>query len=132
MKFSTVVLLFVFAVLAFAQAAPGDAKPAPGGKGPKGKPKPKPKPKRHHLITTPTMAPTMAVESNPVDLVSDVVRLQETVESHDTTNHAGQAGIVAVLCGVAVACVVAIVAVFRAPTTHTHELLPDDSETAAI
>jgi hypothetical protein len=132
MKFSTVVLLFVFAVLAFTQAAPGDAKPAPGGgKGPKGKPKPKPKPKRHHLITSaPTMAPTMAVNSDTVDLVSDVVQLQ--MESHDTANHVGQAGIVAVLCGVAVACVVAIVAVLRAPSTHTHELLPDDSETAAI
>jgi hypothetical protein len=51
-----------------------------------------------------------------------------------TVNHATQAGLLAVLCGVAVACVAAIVVVVRAPMsqTHQHELLPVNSETVSV
>jgi len=128
MKFSTFFLLLIVGLVAFAQAAPGDAKPAPV-KG-KPKPKPKPKPKKHHNMYT--SAPSM------LPMSSDVVLEQETITIMDESSgvesgmdHVEDAGVLALLIGVAVACVVAIVAVLRVPT-HTHELVPQSSEHATV
>ena len=124
MKFSTFFLIFVFGLLAFAQAAPGDAKPSPA----KGKPKPKPKPKKHHNIVT--MAPTMSPKWSSVDLAVQDETLATAASVEATEVSVERMGIVAVLGGVAVACVVAIVAVLRAPS-HAHMPLPDTSEDMA-
>jgi hypothetical protein len=129
MKYSTFFLIFVFALLAFAQAAPGDVK---------GKPKPKPKPKRHHdhsgevIGVAPSMAPSKQIY-NPASVdASDTSILAQTVSTTEQSSGSmlESGGMVAVLCGVAVACVVAIVAVVRAPT-HVHEPLPQTSESVA-
>jgi|EP00339_Tiarina_fusa_P003625 hypothetical protein len=115
MKFSAIVLLVVFCLLAVhAQAVPTDSKLKP-------KPKPKPKPKKHVPTTiAPSYVPAsdnkFVADSNIVDQTN----LVRTVES---------TGLVAVLGGVAVACVVAIVAILRKPEIQ-HEPLPDGSERA--
>mmetsp|Transcript_9465 Transcript_9465/g.12879 ORF Transcript_9465/g.12879 Transcript_9465/m.12879 type:complete len:131 (+) Transcript_9465:33-425(+) len=129
MKFSTFFVIFVLGLVAFAQAAPGDAKTKPV---PKAKPKPKPKPRKHSNVVT--MAPTMGIDSEDIALdagsSSSATTLAEAAIVSSENNEAvtQSVGVVAVLCGVAVACVVAIVAVFRAPTTH--EPLPQSSEHA--
>ena len=115
MKYSTFFLLFVFCLLAFAEAGP--MKP---------KPKPKPKPTKHKHVpkmsAQPTFPPTMtttkaaSISLESVDQVSSATSLEST-------------GLVAVLGGVAVACVVAIVAIIRKPEVQ-HEPLPDSSERA--
>ena len=134
MKFSTFFLVFLFGLVAFAQAAPGDAKPAPA----KGKPKPKPKPKHHSSVVTmaPSMTSTFLPNSKDVALgeQSDSAAVQSstpvTSSGVNGIQRAESMGVVAVLCGVAVACVVAIVAVMRAPT-HRHMPLADSSENMA-
>mmetsp|Transcript_9464 Transcript_9464/g.12877 ORF Transcript_9464/g.12877 Transcript_9464/m.12877 type:complete len:131 (+) Transcript_9464:33-425(+) len=129
MKFSTFFVIFVLGLVAFAQAAPGDAKTKPV---PKAKPKPKPKPRKHSNVVT--MAPTMGIDSEDIALdagsSSSATTLAEAAIVSSENNEAvtQSVGVVAVLCGVAVACVVAIVAVFRVPTTH--EPLPQSSEHA--
>ena len=116
MKFSTFSLLFVFCLLAFAQA--DTVKP---------KPKPKPKKHSHYQTQAPSMMNTMFVTSNtPCD--TDALESSDIVKSATTTT-LESTGIVAVLGGVAVACVVAIVAIVRKPVVE-HEVLPDSSEQA--
>jgi hypothetical protein len=131
MKYSTFFLFFVFGLLAFAQAAPGDAKPSPA-KG-KPKPKPKPKPKHHNIISmAPSVTSSMEPNSNIVSL--DTISMTSS-ESNGVTSgnmdHVENAGVLAVMLGVVVACVVAIVAVLRAPVA-THEPLSQTSDHASV
>jgi hypothetical protein len=120
MKYSTFFLLFVFCLLAFAQAAPV-----------KGKPKPKPKPKKHKHVPTDTMYPTFPPsKAYDGEYNSD----SNSLQSSDHTESAAattveSTGLVAVLGGVAVACVVAIVAIVRKSEIQ-HEPLPASSERA--
>jgi hypothetical protein len=117
MKFSTFFLLFAFCLLAFAQAAP----PADN----KLKPKPKPKPKHHPV--SPTASPTVVVVDDDAVILADAP-LDETSSSSGFPG-VESVGLVAVLCGVAIACVGAIVSVIRTPDVE-HEPLPVTSERA--
>ena len=123
MKYSTFFLLFVFCLLAFAEAGPV-----------KGKPKPKPKPKQHKHVPEASMFPTNPPTSlsTPALTTGGFESSSESLESADHSNSASileSTGLVAVLGGVAVACVVAIVAIVRKPEVQ-HEPLPDSSERA--
>jgi len=134
MKVSTIVLLFVIGLLAFAEAAPG-----PKGKpSPKNKPKPKPKPKRksHTVMTAyPTQPATGKIAQEEAELVqasSELLSTEAVTDSIQEDNRQlDHAGFLVVLVGAAVACVVAMVAVVRAPS-HPHEALPQSSEHAAV
>ena len=122
MKVSMFMLLLVFTLLVFTtQAGPNDdKKPKPKPK----KPKPKPKPE-----IIPTMAPSGKGSVFQYVEVLDESPSVTTNSNKDAPTTSG-AGVVVVLSGIAAACVVAIVAILRAPT-HRHEPLPQSSEHAS-
>jgi hypothetical protein len=122
MKFSALVILFVFCLMAYAQASPEKPKP---------KAKPKGKPKKKHMPSSTGSddyydddcysygygcAPPKSAEVSAHNLV-------------DSASAAESTGLLAILGGVAVACVVAIVAIVRKGQVQ-HEALPDSSERA--
>eukprot|EP00353_Schmidingerella_taraikaensis_P013620 CAMPEP_0185593602 /NCGR_PEP_ID=MMETSP0434-20130131/72009_1 /TAXON_ID=626734 ORGANISM="Favella taraikaensis, Strain Fe Narragansett Bay" /NCGR_SAMPLE_ID=MMETSP0434 /ASSEMBLY_ACC=CAM_ASM_000379 /LENGTH=96 /DNA_ID=CAMNT_0028220299 /DNA_START=24 /DNA_END=311 /DNA_ORIENTATION=- len=96
MKFSTFFVIFVLGLVAFAQAAPGDAKTKPV---PKAKPKPKPKPRKHSNVVT--MAPTMGIDSEDIALdagsSSSATTLAEDsiLTTDEPSDHLQSAGVVA-------------------------------------
>jgi len=121
MKYSTLTLLFVFCLLAFSLADPVDGKLKP-------KPKPKPKPKKHKHVPDSAYA-TQAATTAGTESVPRQQAHEEVVTSSSAATTVESTGLVAVLGGVAVACVVAIVAIIRKPEVQ-HEPLPDSSERA--
>jgi hypothetical protein len=98
----------------------------------KPKPKPKPKTKRSHVTKTaqPTFPPTMAT-TMAATKASDHIFLESVDQMHSSsaTTTLESTGLVAILSGVGVACMVAIVALVRKPEVQ-HEPLPDSSENA--
>ena len=120
MKFSLFALLVLFCFLAFANAGPNDDMSS------KHKPKPKPKPKKKPKKSDDdymTMMPTGT--GSPIKFGS----ADTPTSSSSSNSNVESTGFVAVLGGIAVACVVAIVAVLRQPEVQ-HEPLPDSSERA--
>ena len=126
MQFSFFCLLVLVCLVSYAEA---------------GKPKPKPK-LRNGYKNQGTMAPTFTAKGTASASVVSDDNIDDTDFVDDdyylffsadvdvvSSTQVGSAGIVAVLGGVAIACVVAIVAIVRAPVRE-HEPLPDSSETA--
>ena len=82
------------------------------------------------MAPTPKATASVSVTaSRIVYRVGDYYTPQSDAGDVVSSTQVESAGIVAVLGGVAIACVVAIVAIVRAPVRE-HEPLPDSSETA--